>query len=289
MTNKALTVSVIIPAYNEERHLVACLEAIAKQTVNPLEVIVVNNNSTDKTADVAKQFEFVKLINEPIQGRIAARNAGFDSAHGDILARIDADVVVDSNWAETLQRVFTEDSELAATSGLSRSLVVPWLWNWTTTFWTRVYFWESQGYLGIPVVWGANTGIRATAWKKIRQDLCTDDARVHEDQDVSFLLAGLGLKANRSPGLMVSIDGREYAGSKFFEYYWRERKTKWYHKTRGTQKQPTFRALPWPSRLKDILLGIIPTIGFVFVIGAVLFDSMIRLIRRHPTHTKTRY
>ncbi|MEI7682929.1 MAG: glycosyltransferase family 2 protein [Candidatus Saccharibacteria bacterium] len=289
MSNKALTVSVIIPAYNEERHLMACLKAIAAQTVRPDEVIVVNNNSTDKTAKVANSYNFVRVVNEKIQGRTAARNTGFNSAKSDILSRIDADVIIAPDWVEKLRQAFIDDPELAATSGLSKSLVVPWLWKWTTTFWTRVYFWESQGYLGIPVVWGANMGLRRKHWLTIRSELCLDDEAVHEDQDVSFVLAEHGLITRGTPGLLVSIDGREYASGKFFEYFWRERKTKWYHKKRGTFKQVDFRRLPWPSRLKDIVFSIIPAIGFLLVIIFVMLDNLIRLFRKQPNNFKERY
>ncbi|HEY5667999.1 MAG TPA: glycosyltransferase family A protein, partial [Candidatus Saccharimonadales bacterium] len=100
------SVSIVIPAYNEERHLRACLQAIAKQTIQPLEVIVVDNNSTDRTAQVAREFPFVRVVSEHRQGRVFARNAGFGAAKGEILGRIDADIILPSTWVEHLQAFY---------------------------------------------------------------------------------------------------------------------------------------------------------------------------------------
>lgn len=84
--SKPVTVSVIIPAYNEEQCLPARPNALAAQTVKPFEVIVVDNASTDKTAEVAARYPFVTVLREPERGRVFARKAGFRHASGTILA-----------------------------------------------------------------------------------------------------------------------------------------------------------------------------------------------------------
>ena len=53
-----LTLSIVIPVFNEQRYIKACLDSIAAQTVKPDEVIVVDNNSTDKTVQIAKKYKF---------------------------------------------------------------------------------------------------------------------------------------------------------------------------------------------------------------------------------------
>ncbi|HEX7964030.1 MAG TPA: glycosyltransferase family A protein, partial [Candidatus Saccharimonadales bacterium] len=95
---KRQSVSIVIPAYNEERHLAACLEAIRAQSEPPLEVVVVDNNSTDRTAEIARRYPFVRVVHEERQGIVFARGAGFDAARGDIIARIDADIVLPAGW-----------------------------------------------------------------------------------------------------------------------------------------------------------------------------------------------
>src|SRR5687767_1835934 len=98
LMNTRLRVSLVIPAYNEESHLRACLDAVAAQTVRPFEVIVVDNNSTDTTVAIARSYSFVAVMHESQQGIVYARNAGFNAARGDIIARIDADTHLSPNW-----------------------------------------------------------------------------------------------------------------------------------------------------------------------------------------------
>jgi len=63
-----MNVSIIIPVYNEASQLDACLSAIAVQGIKPFEVIVIDNNSTDDSLEVAGRYGFVKLLSESRQG-----------------------------------------------------------------------------------------------------------------------------------------------------------------------------------------------------------------------------
>ena len=116
LMKKALTLSLIIPAYNEEHHLKDCLDAIAAQTVMPSEVLVIDNNSTDKTVKIAEKYPFVKIIQEPNQGVIYARNTGFNAAKSDIIGRVDAENVVSKNWVEHVLNIF-QDETVAGVTG----------------------------------------------------------------------------------------------------------------------------------------------------------------------------
>ncbi|MDO8626452.1 MAG: glycosyltransferase [Candidatus Magasanikbacteria bacterium] len=101
-----MQISVIIPAYNEEKTLAKTLESLIKQTTDrAFEVIVVNNASTDKTRVVAEFFLDkldLKIIDEPNKGRGAARAAGCASAAGEIFLSTDADTILPSNWIDVL-------------------------------------------------------------------------------------------------------------------------------------------------------------------------------------------
>ncbi|WP_144821934.1 glycosyltransferase [Marinobacter piscensis] len=94
-----IKVSVIIPFYNEEQFIGQCLSALEAQDYprELFEVIAVDNNSTDKSTEIAKQFN-VNVINQPIGTVGAVRNAGAKSARGQYLAFIDADCIVQPNW-----------------------------------------------------------------------------------------------------------------------------------------------------------------------------------------------
>src|ERR1700722_5774418 len=107
MNDQRLSVSLVIPAYNEERHLQTCLDSIASQACEPLEVLVVDNNSTDNTAAIAKGYSFVRLVKEPRQGRVFARNAGFEAAKGELIVRVDADTQMPPDWLEHIVKFYS--------------------------------------------------------------------------------------------------------------------------------------------------------------------------------------
>jgi glycosyltransferase involved in cell wall biosynthesis len=84
-------ISVIVPAYNRERHLGAALASIVSQGHRPLEIVVVDDGSTDGTADVARSFPLVHHVYQRNQGPPAARNTGLAHCHGALIAFLDAD------------------------------------------------------------------------------------------------------------------------------------------------------------------------------------------------------
>jgi glycosyltransferase involved in cell wall biosynthesis len=85
-------VSVVIPAYNAERYLAATLESVLAQTYQDFEVIVVDDGSTDGTAELARGFgPPVRVVQQPNSGPSAARNRGVREARSDLVAFIDAD------------------------------------------------------------------------------------------------------------------------------------------------------------------------------------------------------
>ena len=90
-TNSA--VSVIIPAYNSEAFLAEALGSVLAQTYRPAEVIVVDDGSTDRSADVARSFEGVRYIYQANRGPATARNTGIALARGEFIAFLDHDDV----------------------------------------------------------------------------------------------------------------------------------------------------------------------------------------------------
>lgn len=88
-------VSLIIPAYNAERTVAAAIECALAQTYEPIEIIVVNDGSTDATSEVCAQFgERIRLIEQANAGAGAARNAGIAAAQGEFVSFLDADDVI---------------------------------------------------------------------------------------------------------------------------------------------------------------------------------------------------
>jgi len=96
-------VSVVIPALNEERYINRCLVSVFEQDYprDRMEVVIVDNGSTDATASIARQFP-VQLIREEQRGIARARNAGIRAARGEIVAFLDADCIAKPSWLRVL-------------------------------------------------------------------------------------------------------------------------------------------------------------------------------------------
>jgi len=84
-------VSVIIPCYNHARFLAESVDSVRKQTYTNLEIIIVDDGSTDNTRAVSESLTGIRYIYQPNQGLSAARNTGFDNSHGDYIVYLDAD------------------------------------------------------------------------------------------------------------------------------------------------------------------------------------------------------
>ena len=90
--NQKLSISAVIPAYNAEKYIARCLDSVLAQTCPVDEIIVVDDGSKDKTADIVRSYgDKVKLIQQENAGVSAARNTGILAATGDWIAFLDAD------------------------------------------------------------------------------------------------------------------------------------------------------------------------------------------------------
>lgn len=214
-----MKISVVIPVYNEAIGLSACLEAIARQETAPYEVIVVDNNSTDGTADVAGAFDFVTVIHESKQGVVHARSRGFDAANGDVIARIDADSILPRDWTESVQAVFS-DSSVDAVSGVALyyNVAAAPIFNAIDLFFRRRLSWQLKDRV---YLWGANMAMRRTAWRRVRPTLC-ERAGMHEDYDIAIHLQELGGKVAFDERLRASVSSRRIDVSylDFMRYVW---------------------------------------------------------------------
>lgn len=113
-------VSFVVPAYNEEALIGGCLAAIEAEisrTGCSAEIIVVNNNSSDRTREIALSRPGVIVVDEPERGLVQARRAGYRAARGELIANIDADTILPEGWLRTALREFERTPRLAALSG----------------------------------------------------------------------------------------------------------------------------------------------------------------------------
>ena len=101
-------VSVVICAYNAERTMQACMESLRKLDYPNYEVVIVDDGSRDRTAEIAAAFPEFRLIRQPNKGLSVARNVGLHAARGDIIAYTDSDCVVDPHWLTLMMRAMNE-------------------------------------------------------------------------------------------------------------------------------------------------------------------------------------
>lgn len=107
-------VSVIIPIYNQEKYLRECLDSICNQSLRNIEIICVNDGSTDKSSEIlenyVKQDSRIRILSQKNQGAGAARNLGMKVAKGEYLSFLDSDDIFEPLMLETMVRAIEKDN-----------------------------------------------------------------------------------------------------------------------------------------------------------------------------------
>lgn len=184
----ALSISVVIPVRDDAQYLERCLRALADQTVKPVEVIVVDNGSSDGSGDVARRFG-ARVVEQHEVGIPIASATGYDAAVGDIIARLDSDSRPGPEWLATVQRLFAEHPAADAITG-SGLLVTdddrPQPVR--SKLYLGPYFALVRAALGNRPVFGSAMAVRRSAWARVSGEVCRHDATVHDDMDLSVHL-----------------------------------------------------------------------------------------------------
>jgi glycosyltransferase involved in cell wall biosynthesis len=115
--NQRPRITVIVPAYNAERVLPLCLGAIRQSELQPDQLIVVDDGSTDRTAEIAEGFHATLLRTTRQSGPAVARNLGAEAADGDLLVFFDSDVTIHPDTLSKISAAFQQDPELGSLIG----------------------------------------------------------------------------------------------------------------------------------------------------------------------------
>lgn len=118
-------ISVIIPVYNGERYLAETIDSVLAQTHQPFEVIIIDDGSTDNTADIARSYQNLRYMYQTNQGLGAARNAGIVAAQGEFIAFLDADDLWTENKTKIQLEAFKDNPQADIVSGYVKQFYSP--------------------------------------------------------------------------------------------------------------------------------------------------------------------
>jgi len=204
-----ITVSVVIPVYNDADFLRTCLRALAEQRRPADEIIVVDNACTDASPAIARAAG-VRVVSEPHRGIWPAAAAGYDAAAGDVIARLDADSVPPVDWVERIAERFQSEPGIAVYTGpgdfygcgpvtalLGRRLYIGGYFVWMGL------------WMGHPPLFGSNFAMRREVWTATRDRVRRGSDDVHDDLDFSMHL-GKDHPVTLDRTLRVGISARPF-------------------------------------------------------------------------------
>lgn len=236
------TLTVVVPAYNEDEVIEECLERLLAEGSEIDEIIVVDNNSTDRTAALveatAASNPVVKLIRETRQGLVWARNAGLDAATSSVIARIDADTVIAPGWAHRIRTFFDTDDgrtfDVVSTLGEFRGLP-------GRRFQSALNRWNDP--LGrnenrpqrVSYCFGPSMAFRSETWRRIRPRVAMR-RDVFEDVDIALCIQDSGGQCALIRDVVVEVSPRRfYTGVRSYATYAAYLpRTFWLHQRRAT-------------------------------------------------------
>lgn len=208
-----LTITVIVPAYNEENHISKTIESIKNQTRRPDRIIVIDDSSTDKTGLIARNMDVDVFVTPQNTGTKAQAQAfGLQFVSTDIVINIDADTILKNDAIERLMSAFSED-DVAAACGFVLPQVIE-------TFWEKARFVEylfgisvckaaQDNWNGVLVSSGCFSAFRTNNLRKIGG---FPDRSMAEDMDATWLLLEEGMRVKLvNDALCYALDPHNYS------------------------------------------------------------------------------
>lgn len=230
--SKLPTITIVIPAYNEEDCIIECLESCVNQTIPADEILVVNNNSADRTKELVKEFikknptSHVRLVDQNEKGLVPTRNKGFDSVKSDVIGRIDADCMLEPGWVEAVKSKLT-DTTIFGTTGpvIYHDMPAKKVWHKADDNIRKALNKMTTQY---QFLFGSNMAIRTEAWHVIKDSTASDQLDLlHEDIDIALCFSEHNLKVSYNPKMIAGMSARRFEDNPkdFFHYVMRFERT----------------------------------------------------------------
>jgi len=198
--------SVVIPAFNEENFIAKTLESVLEQDFKDFEIIVVDNNSTDKTAQIAKKFGAI-VFSEKNQGIAFARQKGFLNVKGEIIASTDADTILPKNWLSKIFGEFKKNENLVAFGGSCYFYSGPISAKFASRYLLCPFLIFDKFFSGGWNLMGCNMAIKKEVFFKIGG--FNTNLKLNEESEISHHLRKVG-KVILDPNFKVKTSGRRY-------------------------------------------------------------------------------
>jgi glycosyltransferase involved in cell wall biosynthesis len=228
-------ISVVIPAFNEERYLPFCLKSLQKQTYpkDKYEIILADNNCTDRTAAIAKEHG-AKVIKEKRQGHVFALGAGIKAATGEIIAATDADTIVNPNWLELIENAF-RDKEVVAITGAAyyntpNKKKEKYLGK--ISYYGYLIYQKFHFAVGKPFLAGNNLAVRRTAYDQVNG--LDTRYEIFSDHELGLRIKKVG-KVKFYKDICVASSARRWEKGSLEDYY---KYFNSYFKTAWVQRPP---------------------------------------------------
>jgi glycosyltransferase involved in cell wall biosynthesis len=177
-----IKISVVIAAFNEEERIRRCLQAVGNQTFprDKYEILVIDNNSTDNTSELAKEFGANVIFYDKKQGAVVAKQFGVENARGEIVAITDADSFPHKDWLENIDKIM-QDKNIKCTGGTVFSTEGELA---KLAFILYDFFARLNQMFGISLIWGPNMAIRKSAFMEVGGF----DTKLRTSDDWEFVL-----------------------------------------------------------------------------------------------------
>lgn len=214
MTDR-VRVSVVIPVKNDSVELATCLRALAVQSRPADELIVVDNGSTDDSAQTAKTAG-ATVISCLEPGIPAASSCGYDAATGDLILRLDADCIPPLSWIDDVVSSFEARPDVAAFSGYAHFIDGPkFLRAPLAALYLLAYVAATAPALGHWPLFGSNMAMRKEVWDAVRLSTHRGDPELHDDMDLSFHI-GEGHRIRYLKGAAMGMSMRPFHSATAF-------------------------------------------------------------------------